>query len=65
MSKSKINVGDTICYKRDCLAGTIEKTGKVTEVRKTNVEVYTETPSSHGWSSIPYKDIISVNGKQY
>lgn len=65
MSKSKIRVGDTVCYKWDCLAGIIEVTGRVTDVRESNVEVYNESPSSHGWRSVPYGNIISVNGKQY
>lgn len=65
MSKSKIRVGDTVCYKWDCLAGIIEVTGRVTDVRESNVEVYNESPSSRGWRSVPYGNIISVNGKQY
>jgi len=61
MRKTKIKVGDTVCYKHNCLAGMVERTGQVTEVRETNVEVYTKTPSSNGWSSIPYQDIISIS----
>ena len=64
MNKSKINIGDTVCFKWNSLSGLIERIGKVTQVRKNNVEVYTETPSSNGWSSVPYKDIISINGEQ-
>ena len=63
MTKLELNVGDTVCFKWDCLAGLIERTGRVTQVRNNNVEVYTETPSSNGWSSVPYNDIISLNGK--
>lgn len=47
MNQSEINVGDIVCFKWDCLAGQIERTGKVTQIRKNNVEVYTETLSSN------------------
>lgn len=63
MGNLKIEVGDTVCYKWDCLASIIEVTGRVTDVRKSNVEVYNESPSSRGCRSVPYESIVSINGK--
>lgn len=62
MNKSEVNVGDIVCFKWSYLAGLVERTGKVTQISKNIVEVYTETPSSYGWTSVPYNNIISING---